>query len=70
MVLVPLLAFDKQGNRVGYGKGYYDRFLSTCTNARSIGISLFQEPVSIDGLHEKDKSLNHVLTPQSILTFP
>lgn len=30
MVLVPLLAFDTQGNRVGYGKGYYDRFLKNC----------------------------------------
>ena len=30
VVFVPLLAFDELGNRVGYGKGYYDRFLTTC----------------------------------------
>lgn len=69
MVLVPLLAFDKNGNRVGYGKGYYDRFLATCANAQSIGISLFSAPEIIEGLHETDKTLDHVLTPQSIRTF-
>ena len=30
VVFVPLLIFDKQGHRIGYGKGYYDRFLSKC----------------------------------------
>ena len=30
VVFVPLLAFDKQGHRVGYGKGFYDIFLSEC----------------------------------------
>jgi 5-formyltetrahydrofolate cyclo-ligase len=69
IVLVPLLAFDKSGNRVGYGKGYYDRFLATCTQARSVGVSLFSEPVIIEGLHEADKPLDHVLTPQGIVTF-
>ena len=31
VVFIPLLAFDKKGNRIGYGKGFYDRFLSECT---------------------------------------
>ncbi|GAA4468420.1 5-formyltetrahydrofolate cyclo-ligase [Nibrella saemangeumensis] len=45
IVLVPLLIFDKQGNRVGYGKGYYDRFLTTCRpDVLTIGLSLY-EPV-------------------------
>ncbi|MEC8832055.1 MAG: 5-formyltetrahydrofolate cyclo-ligase, partial [Bacteroidota bacterium] len=29
MILMPLLSFDKKGNRVGYGYGYYDKFVST-----------------------------------------
>ena len=40
VVFVPLLAYDKKGNRIGYGKGYYDRFLSTCpTRCIKIGLS-------------------------------
>ena len=35
VVFVPLLAFDTQGNRVGYGKGYYDTFLRKCRKKRS-----------------------------------
>jgi 5-formyltetrahydrofolate cyclo-ligase len=69
LVLVPLLAFDKQGNRVGYGKGYYDRFLITCANARLVGISLFHKPEIIEGLHETDIALNSIITPQGILAF-
>ncbi len=33
VVIVPLLAFDKQGQRVGYGKGFYDKFLAECSPA-------------------------------------
>ena len=32
MVICPLLTFDKNGYRVGYGKGFYDRFLTQCRN--------------------------------------
>src|SRR5690606_31403058 len=42
VVFVPLLAFDKKGNRVGYGKGFYDRFLKLCKpDVIKIGLSLF-----------------------------
>ena len=37
LVLVPGIAFDKNGGRVGFGKGYYDKYLED-TNAKSIGI--------------------------------
>ena len=41
IVFIPLLAFDELGNRVGYGKGYYDRFLSKCRkDVLKIGLSL------------------------------
>ena len=43
MILVPLLAFDKKGNRIGYGGGYYDKFLSQC-NGLKVGIS-FEQPI-------------------------
>ncbi|WP_367890828.1 5-formyltetrahydrofolate cyclo-ligase [Ferruginibacter sp.] len=40
--MVPLLSFDKNGNRVGYGKEYYDRFLKQCcSDSRKIGFGYF-----------------------------
>ena len=41
LVLVPLISFDKKGNRIGYGKGFYDRFLAQCRpDTLKIGLSL------------------------------
>lgn len=41
LVVVPLIVADQLGNRIGYGKGYYDKFLSKCnSNTQKIGISL------------------------------
>ena len=43
VVFVPLLAFDKQGHRIGYGKGMYDDFLAECRNdVVKIGLSFFE----------------------------
>jgi 5-formyltetrahydrofolate cyclo-ligase len=39
MVITPLLAFDKSGHRVGYGGGYYDRFLAEHTAAERVGLA-------------------------------
>lgn len=62
-VVVPLLAADKQGNRVGYGRGYYDRFLKDCpSQCRKIGLSLFGLEDKIDA-DEWDVKLDMVVTP-------
>jgi 5-formyltetrahydrofolate cyclo-ligase len=64
IVLVPLLAFDKKGHRVGYGKGFYDKFLSRCKpTCRRIGLSLFPPIEEISDANDFDQSLNHVVTP-------
>lgn len=69
MVLVPLLAFDKNGNRVGYGKGYYDRFLATCpSKTKKVGISFFRPEEEIVST-KNDEQLDHCLTPTALLTF-
>jgi 5-formyltetrahydrofolate cyclo-ligase len=53
MILMPLLCFDKHGFRVGYGKGFYDRFLLNCnSNIIKIGLSLFDP---IDKIYDVDK---------------
>lgn len=70
MVLVPLLAVDKQGHRIGYGKGYYDRFLKLCRpDCLKIGISFFEPESGIEEKHEGDAHLNACLTPEQYFQF-
>ncbi len=70
IVLVPLLCFDKGGYRVGYGKGYYDRFLHDCDPAcLKVGFSYFEPVDKIGDKHEFDVPLSHCMTPQSIYVF-
>ena len=70
LVLVPLLCFDKSGYRVGYGKGYYDRFLKACNAACvKVGCSYFEPVEEICDKHEFDVPLSLCMTPQSIYVF-
>lgn len=70
MVIVPLLAFDRQGHRVGYGKGYYDRFLANCRpDCFTIGLSLFEPVERIIDTIDTDVPLTHCLTPVAALHF-
>ncbi len=70
LVLVPLLAVDKQGHRVGYGKGYYDRFLKRCRgDCNKIGLSFFDVIERIDDVDNHDIMLNSCITPQRNLNF-
>ncbi|OLY92916.1 5-formyltetrahydrofolate cyclo-ligase [Cnuella takakiae] len=70
LVLVPLLAYDLQGNRAGYGKGYYDRFLAACRpDCLKVGLSYF-EPVSLlEDTHEFDIPLDLCITPSKVYVF-
>ena len=69
MVFVPLLIFDKQGYRVGYGKGFYDKYLAQCrVDCLKVGFSYF-EPIEIEGTREFDVPLNLCITPNSIYVF-
>lgn len=70
VVFVPLLAYDKQGNRVGYGKGFYDKFLSECNpNVIKIGLSFFEPEEKIEDLFENDIQLNFCVLPSFFLHF-
>lgn len=63
MVIVPLLAADKHGHRVGYGKGFYDRFLKECRPAcKKIGLSLFDLIDRVDDVNEFDVKLDAVVS--------
>jgi 5-formyltetrahydrofolate cyclo-ligase len=70
VVFVPLLAFDTKGNRVGYGKGFYDTFLSQCKpNVIKIGLSFFEPEEIITGVLENDILLNYCISPVKIYFF-
>ncbi|GGE57615.1 5-formyltetrahydrofolate cyclo-ligase [Pedobacter psychrotolerans] len=68
LVLIPLLAFDKNGYRVGYGKGFYDRFLENI-NAQKIGLSLLPAIDKIDDVNEHDIRLDFCITPTDTIKF-
>lgn len=70
VVFVPLLAFDKNGHRVGYGKGFYDKFLTTCKpETIKIGLSFFEAEESIDDVFENDVKLDYCVTPIGVYEF-
>ena len=67
LVFVPLLAFDKKGNRVGYGKGYYDKFLKFASKDTTIvGLSLFEPVDLIDDADVFDVKMNYCITPERV----
>jgi len=70
VVFIPLLAFDHQGNRVGYGKGFYDRFLSKCNpKTIKIGLSFFTAEEEITEVFPADIPLDYCITPSKIYIF-
>ena len=68
MVIIPLLAFDRKGYRVGYGKGFYDRFLENITTEK-IGLSFFEPTEEIIDVHLNDIKLDKCITPNGIVDF-
>lgn len=69
-VIVPLLAFDQKGHRVGYGAGFYDRFLEQCKpDVLKIGVSLFEPVEEIIDTHQHDIPLTHCITPNKTYYF-
>jgi 5-formyltetrahydrofolate cyclo-ligase len=70
VVFVPLLAFDKTGHRAGYGKGFYDKFLSECNpETIKIGLSFFEAEKNISDVFENDVKLNYCVTPNELYKF-
>jgi 5-formyltetrahydrofolate cyclo-ligase len=69
-VIVPLLSFDIFGHRIGYGAGFYDRFLRNCrADILKIGLSFFPPENEIVDTHEFDIKLTHCITPKKTYTF-
>ena len=70
VVFIPLLAFDESGHRIGYGKGFYDRFLSACTGRTvKVGLSFFEAEKEIPGILTSDVPMDFCVTPERIYDF-
>lgn len=70
VVFLPLLAFDVRGHRVGYGKGFYDRFLGECReDVVKVGLSLFQAELLIEDVDEHDIPMDYCVTPNKTYFF-
>ncbi len=70
IVVVPLLAYDTNGNRIGYGAGFYDGFLKDCnSNCIFIGVSFFEPETTLIETYSTDIPLNYCITPKNIISF-
>lgn len=70
VVFIPLLAFDRKGHRVGYGKGYYDTFLANCRpDVLKVGLSFFEAEELISDVFGGDIPLNYCVTPKKNYSF-
>lgn len=69
LVLVPGVAFDRAGNRLGYGGGYYDRFLATLRpGARAIALAFSEQIVADVYPQAHDRPVDMVITDGGIIT--
>jgi 5-formyltetrahydrofolate cyclo-ligase len=70
LIIVPLLTFDRLGHRLGYGKGFYDRYLSKCRpDTIKLGISYFDAIEELPEKTEYDLPLTACITPEKIYEF-
>ena len=70
VVLIPLLIFDEEGNRIGYGKGFYDRFLTQCKpEVVKVGLSFFSAEEALFETEPHDVPLDYCVTPEKIYSF-
>jgi 5-formyltetrahydrofolate cyclo-ligase len=69
VVLVPLLAFDAEGHRLGYGGGYYDRTFDLLPGMRLIGVAYAKQEVVLVPREAHDHPLDLVVTEEGIRHF-
>ncbi|HEX4862192.1 MAG TPA: 5-formyltetrahydrofolate cyclo-ligase [Rhizomicrobium sp.] len=69
VLLVPLLAFDARGHRLGYGGGFYDRTLAALDTKLAIGVAYAGQEVETLPIHERDHPLDMVVTESGVRDF-
>ena len=69
VIFIPLLQADTRGNRLGYGKGFYDRYLALCRpDVIKIGLNFF-EPIPSIPAEKTDIPLDYLITPNRVYEF-
>lgn len=69
-IITPLLYCDQIGNRIGYGKGFYDAFFKKInSDAKKIGVNYFPPTYIVDDTSEQDIKIDYLVTPDDILSF-
>lgn len=66
-ILVPMVAFDRTGSRLGYGAGYYDRFLTTYPHMRKIGIAFSCQEIASIPCDPFDIKMDYIITEQGVI---
>lgn len=70
VIFMPMMICDKKGNRIGYGGGYYDRFLKDCRNDTvKIGLNFFEPIEEIQDVFELDVPLDYCVTGDEVVSF-
>ena len=66
-IILPMLGFDGTGGRIGYGAGYYDRFLEKNPNLRKIGIAFACQEMEKLPVDEKDSPMDSIITENGVV---
>lgn len=70
-VITPLVYADEVGNRIGYGKGFYDRFFAGISQKTpKIGVGFFPPKERIEDAFQDDIPLDYLVLPTAVLSFP
>lgn len=67
VIIVPAVAFDKQGNRLGRGGGYYDRFLKKQSHATIIGVGYDFQLVDEVPVRKHDQKMHRIILPSQTI---
>lgn len=70
LIVAPGMAFDKQGHRLGRGRGYYDRFLEQIPHVYTIGICFDFQLLDEVPYNDKDIMVNEVIASKQELVMP
>ncbi|MGB4579562.1 MAG: 5-formyltetrahydrofolate cyclo-ligase, partial [Methanoculleus sp.] len=67
VVIIPMLAFDIEGNRLGYGAGYYDRFLSRYPHVTKIGAAFSCQQTENIPTDDNDVKMDYIVTEKGVI---